>query len=445
MKVVPLRIVPGVICLVVILLAWSVASGEVARREPAIYSVIHIHNASKPLKQQHISTFLTYIVSQPDQAMTGSALRNVVNFSRHGHELIVRVRTSDRRRVIQALRRYGGQLRHVQKAGVIELSIPRGDVSGVADLSSWTEPVLRGVTRTGSITSAGDATMNASALRANLGVDGSGVRIGIISDGLADLQASVDSGDVPADVIIVNGRDGGDDPLNADEGRAMAEIIHDLAPGATLLFHSGFPTSLDMISAIQSLTEAGTDIIVDDLGFLTEPVFEDGPVALAVQDAIDNGVLYVTATGNSALENYRAPYREFDPGDGDDRTNLRDFGHGDATMAVHLAPGGAMLVLLQWPDSFDGVASTADYDLLLFDASGEASACGQPGLQGFCASLDAQIVTNAPPLEIVFLENTTPAVVTVNVVINRFDGAALPLQLLFSGAVRVAEHNISGG
>jgi hypothetical protein len=59
------------------------------------------------------------------------------------------------------------------------------------------------------------------------------------------------------------------EPDANDEGRALAEIIHDLAPGATLLFRTGFPTSLDFIAAVRELTEAGAQIIVDDIKIST--------------------------------------------------------------------------------------------------------------------------------------------------------------------------------
>jgi subtilisin family serine protease len=298
-------------------------------------------------------------------------------------------------------------------------------------------------TRVGSVTSSGDTAMRAAELRANLGIDGSGVRIGIISDSLVNLQASVDSGDLPATLEIINGQDGSGEASNNDEGRAMAEIIHDLAPGATLMFHTGFPTSLDMATAILALAEAGADIIVDDLGFLTEPIFEDGPVAQAVQSVVDTGVVYVTATGNSALENYRAPYREFNPNDGNPDINLHDFGNDD-TMAVRIAPGGALVVVLQWADPFDGLANTADYDLYVLDASGTAEACSVQGIEGFCSSVEAQLQSTAPPLEIVLVQNTTPTAVAVNLAINRFQGPAKPLHMLLNGAVDILEHNVSG-
>ncbi len=324
-------------------------------------------------------------------------------------------------------------------AGLAKLQVERVAQAGVTWVGLLPPPILR----RGSVTSAGDETMGATALRASLGVDGSGVNVGIISDGLVNLQASVDSGDLPNNVQIVNGRDG-DSDTNSDEGRAMAEIIHDLAPGANLFFHTGFPSNLDMIEAIESLTAAGAHVIVDDLGFLSEPVFGDGPIAQAVQTAVDSGVVYVTSAGNSAMRNYHAMYRELKPNDRLMRQNEHDFGAGDRTMAITVSPGGLVAVFLHWADRADGLASKADYDLHLLDASETVSPCTLPGFGGFCNSVDAQLLTSAPPLEVVILQNRRSEAVTINVMINRYEGDALPLQLLFNGGgFTIDEHNVT--
>ncbi|GIX48376.1 MAG: hypothetical protein KatS3mg131_2587 [Candidatus Tectimicrobiota bacterium] len=246
---------------------------------------------------------------------------------------------------LAALHREGVQVyRTSSRFGLVYAAVPWAALEAVAALPfvRWLRLPVYAVRRTGSVTSRGDEVMGVQALRAQLGVDGSGVRVGIISDSLTRFQEAVASGDLPADLLVLEPGD----PRDSNEGRAMAEIVHDLAPGATLLFHSGFPTSLDMIAAVEALVAAGADIIVDDVGFLDEPVFEDGPVAQAVQQAVAQGVLYVTAAGNSADRHYQGPYQEFNPHDGDPEVNLHDFGGGDPTLAVdprrgRLAGGGA--------------------------------------------------------------------------------------------------------
>ncbi|NJR64295.1 MAG: hypothetical protein HC772_01530 [Leptolyngbyaceae cyanobacterium CRU_2_3] len=62
--------------------------------------------------------------------------------------------------------------------------------------------------------------------------------------------------------------------LRTDEGRAMLQIIHDVAPGAELLFHSTGNTEEDFAVAVNALVQAGADIIVDDIGFRARPCFK---------------------------------------------------------------------------------------------------------------------------------------------------------------------------
>ena len=199
----------------------------------------------------------------------------------------------------------------------------------------WIGPPAYSVRRTGSVTSAGDTVMRADLVRA-MGVTGKGVKVGIIADSLRDPATSINSGDLPATITIVNGQDGCTDPDARDEGRALAEIIHDLAPGADLLFRTGFPTSVDFIAAVRELTAAGAQVIVDDIGFFNEPVFEEGPVAQAVRQAIQQGVVFVSAAGNDAQRHYQGIFKEFDPNDGDPRVNLHDFGGGDTRLAFRI-------------------------------------------------------------------------------------------------------------
>ncbi len=341
--------------------------------------------------------------------------------------------------------RNGGQILNHSRFGITSAELSPDALDQVADrlcVRQVAEPVYAH-TQVGSVTSAGDIVMRAEELRTELGVNGSNIRIGIISDSLTNLQTSVDSGDLPPDVIIVNGRDGSEIPGIIDEGRAMAELIHDLAPGATLLFHTGFSTNLDMIAAIEALTAAGAHIIVDDLGFFGEPYFEDGPVAQAVQAAIDAGVLYITAVGNDAEANYSGTFQEFDPNDGDPQNNWHDFGGGDATMGVTIASGGFFQAVLQWPNPFDGSDNTADYDLLVLNAAGTADACLTTGILGTCSGLNQQAGTQLSPIESIFVQNDTGQAVSVNLVINRFFGEVLPLRMVFSGNFFIDEHGVS--
>lgn len=373
---------------------------------------------------------------------------------------------------LQVLRQHVHRIRHVDlQARIVYVSVNVDVLETIAalDFVRWVGLPSYAKRRTGSVTSEGDDVLASRQARQRFQVEGGGVRIGIISDSLIDWRDAAERDDLPIFMIdncvdiadqdtscIFAEQDGSDIPNQlpgqtpTDEGRALAEIIHDLAPNANLIFHTGFPTSADMRAAVQALVDAGVDIIVDDLGFPAEPVFEDGPVAQQVQAAIEDGVVYVTAAGNDARSHYRGMYQEFDRNDNDPDVNLHDFGAGDTTMTLEIGAGSpanpsSFTAFLQWPDRFDGSANTADYDLLLFDVAGRNEACQITGLSGVCMSDNRQLQSPAPPIESVTLTNTTPAAVKVTLLINRVAGPALPLAINFLGDVKLLEHQVAGG
>lgn len=72
------------------------------------------------------------------------------------------------------------------------------------------------------------------------------------------------------------------------------QIIHDVAPGSNLAFHTGFGGAAVFANGIIRLaTEAGCKVIVDDLFYFFEPAFQDGIIARAVDRVRNrNGVAY---------------------------------------------------------------------------------------------------------------------------------------------------------
>jgi hypothetical protein len=158
-------------------------------------------------------------------------------------------------------------------------------------------------TDVGSVTSAGDAAHNGPAARA-LGVNGAGVKVGVMSDSInavgGGVAGSQGTGDLPANVQVL-----ADDPNGDDEGRAMAEIIYDTAPGITnMAFAKGGPGPAGKANNITALKNAGAQIIADDIFYLEEPFFQDGAVAQAVDAAKAAGVTYFASAGNRARQRW---------------------------------------------------------------------------------------------------------------------------------------------
>lgn len=210
-------------------------------------------------------------------------------------------------------------------------------------------------------TSEGDAAHAADLLRQGLGVDGTSIGVGVLSDGVGSLASLQASGDLPV-VTVLPGQAG-----SGSEGTAMLEIVHDLAPGAALLFATALGGQANFAANILALRAAGADILVDDVAYFAEAVFQDGVIADAVDHVTADGALYLSAAGNEGnLNDGTAGVWEGDyafsgvTANGDD---AHDFGGGQVTNQVILDP--PFVFTLHWSDSQGG--SGNDYDLLLID------------------------------------------------------------------------------
>ncbi len=243
---------------------------------------------------------------------------------------------------------------------------------------------------TGSVVSEADQQLQAAAARAAVGVDGATVPIGVLSDSFdkatgTATRASDDvrRGDLPGPANPCGYRTAvrvvqeTPDPSNAsDEGRAMLQLIHDLAPGAPLLFASASGGEDVMARNIRALAKAGAKVIVDDISYLAEPFFQQGVVDQAIAEVTAAGVTYLSAAGNSNVVLGGRDVGSWET----PRTRLTrcttsggrcvDFdprGRGDWNNAFTVAPGGAVQVVAQWAQPLGKV--TTDFDLVLVDAA----------------------------------------------------------------------------
>ena len=97
----------------------------------------------------------------------------------------------------------------------------------------------------GRIVSEGVAIMRARGAQMD-GVTGRGVTVGVMSDGVDSLADAQTRGELPLDVEVL-------DPGQGDEGTAMLEIVHDMAPGANLVFATGSGDTPSYVTNIPKL------------------------------------------------------------------------------------------------------------------------------------------------------------------------------------------------
>ncbi len=243
----------------------------------------------------------------------------------------------------------------------------------------------------GSVTSQGDTTHAAFSARGTFNVDGTGIKIGVLSDGVDSLAVSQGTGDL-GPVTVLPGQGG-----FGDEGTAMLEIIHDLAPGSQLYFATAVNGLASFAQNIRDLRTSGCDIILDDVGYFVESPFQDGQTASiisptngglatqAVNDVVTSGALYFSSAANSGNKNdgtsgtWEGDFVDGGPLSQVPGGSVHDF---DPTAAVVqydtiTATGGPLN--MHWSDPLGG--STNDYDLFVLDSTGTSVLASSTNIQ----------------------------------------------------------------
>ncbi len=196
---------------------------------------------------------------------------------------------------------------HARSTGPVAL---QGDYVQRSDVVRTTYPTLTGAGVTVGILS---DSFNCYAVYAdpvnNVPVSGNA---GYASNGFtADYATDVSTGALPSGVNVLVG--GEADCLNygaptqlpyGDEGRAMLQIVHAVAPGAGLAFYTAYNSEADFASGIGKLAAAGAQVIADDIGYFDEPYFQDGMVAQAIDAVEAKGAAYFSAAGNNGTLSY---------------------------------------------------------------------------------------------------------------------------------------------
>ncbi len=190
-------------------------------------------------------------------------------------------------------------------------SAPSATLPGSAGVTEVLAPIVRGADCGGAVVSEGDSQLNAAAARESFGVDGSGVTVGILSDSF-DRDAS-------AATHAARGRRqrrpaGSRQPLRLLRPRSASSTTPSRKAGtrggrwprsSTTWRRARRSTSPPRCPAkppsrttSERSRRLGRKVIVDDVAYLEEPFFQDGPVAVAVGEVAAAGVSYLSAAGN---------------------------------------------------------------------------------------------------------------------------------------------------
>ena len=290
------------------------------------------------------------------------------------------------------------------RAGIIEGWVPETALEALAKLPGVS--AVHGVNRpgvsVGSTTSQGVVQHRVDQLPAN--INGTGITIGVLSDSYNTAQNFVSGGaltireaqdiascDLPGagnpcgnttPVTVLGDMGTYPNASATDEGRAMVQLIHDMAPKARLGFATAFNGDVSFANNIRALagmpvpgvTQPGfaAQIIVDDVQYFNEGMFADTVIAQAVDDVTAAGVTYFSSAGNTPpTQGYASDFRYVPVGPNalagtninltgvptsayaGGFHNFRSDGGQDIAQTITLGTNRQLRMTLQWDDPYD--------------------------------------------------------------------------------------------
>jgi hypothetical protein len=319
--------------------------------------------------------------------------------------------------VLPLLQMTGFQLQAVSKLnpslleGYLPLSSARtaAGVIGVQHISAVHRP-LHFAAQVGSVPSQAVPAEHAD-LAQDRRINGTGTKIGILSDSFDSFGHHVDkngnpapihpdaaddeaTGDLPPTVTVLQDIAGA-----TDEGRAMAQLAHKIAPGAAEGFATADGGEVTFSNNILALREEfGADVICDDVVYLAEPMFSDGIIAQAVDKAVSEGAAYFSSAGNNGLEAFQDTYRPMSISnaeklvtEGKENVNIPQLLAGLASLGVSppqslhtfINPDGTTSITqkftsvnalnqisFQWDEPFLLGKTKTNFDVYIFDSAG---------------------------------------------------------------------------
>ena len=239
-----------------------------------------------------------------------------------------------------------------------------------------------------------------------------------------------------------------------DEGRAMMQIVHDVAPGAGLAFYTAENSEADFASGIAQLAApvasggAGAKVIVDDVGYFDEPFFQDGLVAEAINTVEAGGVAYFSSAGNNgtlAYDNNAPTFATAGTGQNANE-HLLNFDTTGATTTTTLpvtippmVPGEFVVIVVEWDQPYVTGASgsggsTSAIDVCITGATGN-DIIDNGNLNA--ATCSGASTLGQDPVQIMIIDNPANATAnsskeTLNIVVGLVNGGVTP------GRIKVA-------
>ncbi|MDH3606738.1 MAG: S8 family serine peptidase [Acidimicrobiia bacterium] len=220
------------------------------------------------------------------------------------------------------------------------------------------------------------------------GWTGTGIKIGVLDSsftGYRDLLGT----ELPETVTTASFHFAGLERGSNRHGTAVAEIVHDVAPGAELVLVNADVYSLD--EAIDFFISEGVDVVNLSGGWSVGPFDGTAVQDAEVNRAIDAGIVWVNAAGNEADQHFAGDYLDSD---------LDGWSELSGTIEINdffVPAGEAFQIILTWTEP------TKDLDLCLWDLDPVGG-----GFETIVCSEGLQSQPWHQPLEVIDWVNTGP-------------------------------------
>ena len=202
------------------------------------------------------------------------------------------------------------------------------------------------------------------------GFTGRGIKIGIVDAGDfarytellgTDLPSSVTARSFSYDVELEEEGD--------QHGTACAEIIHDIAPDAELVF-AAFHTDAEFDQAVDWIVSQGVQIISNSTGSVAGPFDGTRSDCQLVNRVVGSGILWVNSSGNQGDKHYRGTFRD------ENGNGFHEFEDGSERL-MFAAPEGLRTFILNWDDWQN---RDQDFNLYIYDKN-ETLIAGSENIQ----------------------------------------------------------------
>lgn len=456
---------------------------------------LSMHAGAKPLAESKLDTRLRGLAGVP---VAIQPQMETPLWQNQDEEVLVSIRLhEDNDTVLQTLRDAGVKIvAHTE--GLISATVRASDLLRVAsfDFISRLYPVPQ--PHYFAVEGEQVQSLRADIANADLGIDGSGVKVGMLSnsfaylsennptyvnigteenpdfqvvappdvdgDGIPELSGTDSqlSGDLPEVVELVREAtpwifNGQDVSLQAydDEGRALAEVVYDIAPGAELAYYGATGGNADFAQGIRELAEAGCTVIVDDYFSQGSAIYQEDEIRREMRQLEEEyDVVFVTAAGNFGSASVQAAYVDSNPDASDDPeaavpagNDLHDWNitlrtpAPDPFLDITMPPQTSATFFLYWENPYSGTlgpGASTDYDLYVLtepEFDPDNIALTSTNVQGTPASPEGD------PFETVRVVNSaTDEVLTANLAVNHVHGPAVNFKLIMIGNPR---HNVT--